>query len=61
MDLIVANDLKQEGAGFRSDTNIVKILDREGGMEELPLMEKADVADRILDRAKAMIARRTKL
>jgi len=61
MDLIVANDLKQEGAGFRSDTNIVKILDREGGMEELPLTEKADVADRILDRAKAMIARRTKL
>ncbi len=60
MDLIVANDLKQEGAGFQSDTNIVKILDREGGMEELPLMDKMDVADRILDRAKRMIARRRK-
>ncbi len=60
MDLIVANDLKQEGAGFQSDTNIVKILDREGGMEELPLMDKADVAERILDRAKELIARRTK-
>ena len=60
MDLIVANDLKQEGAGFQSDTNIVKILDREGGMEELPLMDKMDVADRILDRAKRMIAHRRK-
>lgn len=60
MDLIVANDLRQEGAGFQSDTNIVKILDREGGVEALPLMDKSDVADRILDRAKEMITRRRK-
>ena len=61
MDLIVANDLKQKDAGFQSDTNIVKILDRDGGIEELPLMDKMDVADRILDRAKMIIARRRKI
>jgi phosphopantothenoylcysteine decarboxylase / phosphopantothenate---cysteine ligase len=61
MDLIVANDVKQKDAGFQSDTNIVKILDRDGGIEELPLMDKMDVADRILDRAKMIIARRSKV
>ena len=61
MDLIVANDVKQKDAGFQSDTNIVKILDRDGGIEELPLMDKMDVADRILDRAKIIIARRRKV
>lgn len=54
MDMIIANDLTQEGAGFQADTNIIKILDRDGGMEELPLMDKGDVADRILDRIQAM-------
>ena len=61
MDLIVANDVKQKDAGFQSDTNIVNILDRDGGIEELPLMDKMDVADRILDRAKMIIARRRKV
>ena len=61
MDLIVANDVKQKDAGFQSDTNIVKILDRDGGIEELPLMDKMDVADRILDRAKMIITRRRKV
>ncbi len=54
MDLIVANDVTRDGAGFQSDTNIVKILDREGQVEELPILEKIEVADRILDRIKAM-------
>jgi phosphopantothenoylcysteine decarboxylase/phosphopantothenate--cysteine ligase len=58
MDLIVANDLKQKDAGFQSDTNIVKILDRDGGIDELPLMDKMAVAGRILDRAKQMIIHR---
>ena len=61
MDLIVANDVKQKDAGFQSDTNIVKILDRDGGIEELPLMDKMDVADRILDRVKMIIAHRRKV
>jgi phosphopantothenoylcysteine decarboxylase/phosphopantothenate--cysteine ligase len=54
LDLIVANDVKQSGAGFQTDTNIVKILDRAGGIEELPLMDKIEVAGRILDRAKRL-------
>jgi len=54
MDMIIANDLTQEGAGFQTDTNIIKILDRDGGIEALPLMDKGDVANRILDRICAM-------
>jgi phosphopantothenoylcysteine decarboxylase/phosphopantothenate--cysteine ligase len=54
MDLIVANDVTRDGAGFQTDTNIVKILDREGQVEELPVLEKIEVADRILDRIKAI-------
>ena len=50
LDLIVANDVCMEGAGFESDTNIVKILDRKGSIEELPLMSKEEVAEKILDR-----------
>lgn len=59
MDLIVANDLGQPGSGFQYDTNIVRILDREGNAEELPMMDKTDVAHRILDRI-GEIARRRK-
>jgi phosphopantothenoylcysteine decarboxylase/phosphopantothenate--cysteine ligase len=54
MDLIVANDLHQAGAGFQGDTNIIKILDPHGGVEEVPLMDKMDIADRILDRVKIL-------
>ena len=52
MDFIVANDVTEPGAGFRSDTNIVQILDREGGVEAFPLMDKIDVAGIILDRVR---------
>jgi phosphopantothenoylcysteine decarboxylase/phosphopantothenate--cysteine ligase len=54
MDFIVANDITQAGAGFQAETNIVKILDRQGGAEDLPLMDKKRVADRILDRVIAL-------
>ncbi|MCX5853530.1 MAG: bifunctional phosphopantothenoylcysteine decarboxylase/phosphopantothenate--cysteine ligase CoaBC [Deltaproteobacteria bacterium] len=56
MDLIVANDVTQAGAGFGYDTNIIKILDRNGGQVELPMMDKIAAADRILDRVKDIIA-----
>jgi phosphopantothenoylcysteine decarboxylase/phosphopantothenate--cysteine ligase len=49
LDLIVANDVTLPGAGFEVDTNIVKLLDRSGKVEELPLMTKDDLADRIFD------------
>ena len=47
-DLIVANDILAEGAGFQSDTNIVTLLDRHGTCEQLPRASKRDVADAIL-------------
>ena len=54
MDFIVANDVTEAGAGFQTDTNIVRILDREGGEETFPLMDKREVAGVILDRVKRM-------
>lgn len=50
LDLIVANDVTLPGAGFEVDTNIVQMIDRDGKVEEVPLMTKEDLADRILDR-----------
>lgn len=50
VDMIVANDVSRSDSGFDTDTNLVKILYRDGHVEELPLMSKEEVADRILDR-----------
>jgi phosphopantothenoylcysteine decarboxylase / phosphopantothenate---cysteine ligase len=47
-DIIVANDVKQEGAGFGTDTNIVTIFKKDGTKVKLPLMSKSDVARNIL-------------
>ncbi|MBT2660264.1 bifunctional phosphopantothenoylcysteine decarboxylase/phosphopantothenate--cysteine ligase CoaBC [Bacillus sp. ISL-45] len=47
-DMIVANNVKQEGAGFGADTNIVTIYKKDGTYVELPLMSKSDVARKIL-------------
>ena len=58
LDLMVANDVRQPGAGFDSDTNVVKILDAQGGVEELPLLSKRVVADRILDRVVQLLKQR---
>lgn len=49
LDFIVANDVTMEGAGFGTDTNIIKILRADGSLEELPLMSKLLAAHRILD------------
>ncbi|MCG9127177.1 bifunctional phosphopantothenoylcysteine decarboxylase/phosphopantothenate--cysteine ligase CoaBC [Candidatus Poribacteria bacterium] len=54
-DLIIANDLLAEGAGFETDTNIVSILDRADKCEQLPLLSKREVANVILDRIMKMI------
>jgi len=56
-DLIVANDVSKEGAGFGTDTNIVTFIDSSGQIEELPLMSKYDVANAILDKATAKLSR----
>jgi len=49
MDMIVANDVTMEGAGFGVDTNIVKLIKRDGSRIDLPVMSKEGVAHRILD------------
>lgn len=53
IDMIVANNLKQEGAGFGTDTNVVTLLTKDETVE-LPLMSKEAVADRVLDRLAKM-------
>ena len=50
LDFIVANDLKQEGAGFAGDTNIVKLLFADGNIEELPIMTKNQLSKEIYDK-----------
>ena len=49
-DLIAANSALEEGAGFDVSTNRVTILDTEGGVEELPVLPKGEVAEKLLDR-----------
>lgn len=49
VDMIVANSLKTEGAGFGTDTNVVTLITKDG-KTELPLMSKIDVAMKILDK-----------
>ncbi|WP_433946272.1 bifunctional phosphopantothenoylcysteine decarboxylase/phosphopantothenate--cysteine ligase CoaBC [Paenibacillus sp. SN-8-1] len=48
-DLLVANDVTKEGAGFGTDTNVVSIFDRNGLVEALPLMSKETAALRIME------------
>ena len=55
LDLIVANDVSATDAGFHVDNNRVVILDPQGGQEELPLMTKRQVAERILDRVVGLV------
>ena len=53
LDMIVANDVSAEGAGFNGDTNIVRFIWRDGRSEELPLLSKEKVAggdsDRVME------------
>ena len=50
LDMVVANDITKEGAGFDTDTNIATILKRDAEQEiNLPKMSKRELADRILD------------
>ena len=48
LDMVVANDITANGAGFNTDTNIATIITKTG-QTELPLMSKREMADRILD------------
>jgi phosphopantothenoylcysteine decarboxylase/phosphopantothenate--cysteine ligase len=64
VDLIVANDVTAEGAGFDHDTNIVTLIARDGRDLALPRMSKSEVAQHILDevvriRSKSRTAQRS--
>lgn len=50
VDMMIANNLKTEGAGFGTDTNVITIITADGS-EQLPKMDKFDVANAIIDRA----------
>jgi phosphopantothenoylcysteine decarboxylase/phosphopantothenate--cysteine ligase len=57
LDMIAANDISAADAGFDVDTNRVTLLHKDGEIEELPLMSKADVATEIIERIISLIAK----
>jgi phosphopantothenoylcysteine decarboxylase/phosphopantothenate--cysteine ligase len=58
LDLIVANDITAPDSGFNVDTNRVMIIDKKGKAEELPLMTKREVAERVLDRVGKLMVKK---
>lgn len=54
-DLLVANDVAEPGSGFGTDTNRVVILSADGSRDDLPLLSKREVAERLLDRVAAAL------
>jgi phosphopantothenoylcysteine decarboxylase/phosphopantothenate--cysteine ligase len=58
LDMVVANDATEAGAGFGVDTNRVTLVMSDGREEHLQLMPKSDVADAILDRVEALVSGR---
>ncbi len=58
LDLIVANDITRADSGFAADTNKVTLIDRKGKVEDLPLMSKREVAEKILDRVAGMMGKK---
>ena len=57
LDMIILNSLKDEGAGFRSDTNKITIIGREGKIKKFPLKNKKEVAEDIVAELKTLINR----
>ena len=57
-DIIVANDVSKEGAGFKHDTNIVTIIDKNLQEDSYPMMSKSDLARIIIDKVKEKIEAR---
>jgi phosphopantothenoylcysteine decarboxylase/phosphopantothenate--cysteine ligase len=58
LDLIIANDITKADSGFDAETNRVVIIDKKGKAEELPLMSKREVADKVLDRVKGLLVKK---
>jgi phosphopantothenoylcysteine decarboxylase/phosphopantothenate--cysteine ligase len=57
LDLIVANDITDPHSGFGADTNKVTLIDKQGNIEDLPLLTKREVADRILDKVAGLLSK----
>jgi len=57
VDLMIANDVSADDAGFEVDTNRVLVLDADGGAAPLPLMTKAALADWLVDRLALTLGR----
>ena len=55
LDLIVANDITEKDSGFGTDTNRVVIIDKQGRPDNLPLLTKYEVAEKILDRVLGLL------
>ncbi|MBA4417554.1 MAG: bifunctional phosphopantothenoylcysteine decarboxylase/phosphopantothenate--cysteine ligase CoaBC [Syntrophus sp. (in: bacteria)] len=60
LDLIVANNVAQEGIGFGSDNNEVSIIDKTGGVRHVPRLSKDEIAHVILDAVKKAMKKRKK-
>ena len=60
LDIIVANDITDLSSGFGVDTNKVTLIDRNGKIENLPLLSKREVADKILDKVVELLAEKAK-
>jgi phosphopantothenoylcysteine decarboxylase/phosphopantothenate--cysteine ligase len=58
LDLIAANDVTAPQAGFATDTNLVTLISADGTVEELPLLSKYEVGNRILDRVVSILKTR---
>ncbi|MGA9533534.1 MAG: bifunctional phosphopantothenoylcysteine decarboxylase/phosphopantothenate--cysteine ligase CoaBC [Anaerolineales bacterium] len=56
LDLVVANDISRPDAGFDVDSNKVTIFDADGGIQELPLLSKAEVAELVLERVEDLLS-----
>jgi phosphopantothenoylcysteine decarboxylase/phosphopantothenate--cysteine ligase len=57
VDVLVGNDVAKEGSGFGTPTNEVVVVDADGGTEAWPLMEKTEVARRLVDRVAELLGR----
>lgn len=57
LDLIVANDVRTSESGFAADDNRCVLIDAQGNLDELPLLPKREVSDRILDRIVQLLDR----
>ncbi|HUV55970.1 MAG TPA: phosphopantothenoylcysteine decarboxylase, partial [Dehalococcoidales bacterium] len=58
LDIIVANDITDADSGFGTDTNKVTLIDRDGNVENLPLLTKREVADKILGKVVEMLGKK---